>query len=930
MTQKKKFRNTVFGVLGAFTLAATPILAVSCSDSGSATTVSTEAADMKVNQLVKEYRSEFNNAAGGLYTDKELPKLKEIVQKYLDKANLYLYADLSIDGKIWLNSFIDELETKMAVLDSNMHYLIVDGNKLGFTAYNNDVAYTINWYVSKVNALAEITNPPAEGEKPATQEQIDAAQEDIKSYLQELDKYIDACTTNLTAGKTSNTTLSQVMLKHVMGNLLQYDFMSGIMDKFAEKGSKPSKAEVENVLPIQSTLATAEVASSNDKILQLIKFLADDYYPAVSYGGPNNTTNKTYTLNVVTNKPEEEDNGFVFKKEGESDKYIAGLGLTNDDLNTNDVGVGFTPNKENGMKIYNALLKVNSNTDKTAKQIFEIGYKGVDAIKHNMKEVAKQVAKVYVGENKQWDATVYYDEDSSGNTHESVETHLTNIVSADGTVDLLKFFKWLNSDQWFNGRDMTKEQFPTWDGTKEKMIVSDYNAAGGKEHNPNKDWAGRDVAYTYTSDFKAKNKGISSVKISDVIGVKENTTNMPLKKFIKYTKVKGDAGNLAYKYLDLGLSPATIQKSDQITNVTETNSISPEAAFVGTSHSIEQYLQYKDVSVQHFNGMFYNTSVDWTLRTGTGGAAYASSGAGSWSYDPNGGGGFYLDSNPYSGVQKWSMSTLATHESVSGHVYQFNYAHDHPSKSYAPSFRSTAYAEGWGLFSEWLAVQVGMYGEPQNPTESDRLPLPKFGVNSKNIDVKQFKDKYDYANGAYWVADDMTTTEKDEGNSQTLFDALQYFGFLNERQLRAMRCAIDVGLHAGGASIDNNGILTNYEKAGSFEKGTGWSLNQARTYLKSNSALGLDDIKRETKRYLGYTGQAVSYYNGLNVIEGLYMKAKNTFETSHGKDATFMNWANTNATNANTAPLFDIILRNGNVPIQVLDEAVSFFIDQNY
>ncbi len=40
------------------------------------------------------------------------------------------------------------------------------------------------------------------------------------------------------------------------------------------------------------------------------------------------------------------------------------------------------------------------------------------------------------------------------------------------------------------------------------------------------------------------------------------------------------------------------------------------------------------------------------------------------------------------------MTTLGTHESISGHVFQFNYAHDHPGKSYAPEFSSTAYAEG--------------------------------------------------------------------------------------------------------------------------------------------------------------------------------------------------------------------------------------------
>ncbi len=42
-----------------------------------------------------------------------------------------------------------------------------------------------------------------------------------------------------------------------------------------------------------------------------------------------------------------------------------------------------------------------------------------------------------------------------------------------------------------------------------------------------------------------------------------------------------------------------------------------------------------------------------------------------------------------------------------------------------------------------------MYGKPANPTDKDRLPLPEFGKESKNINVKQFTHEYDYANGAY-------------------------------------------------------------------------------------------------------------------------------------------------------------------------------------
>ncbi len=925
MTQsKKKFRNTMLGVLGAFTLIATPVLAVSCSSGDSTLTSYTEANDKKVKTLVDNYRDAFSEKAGVLYTNAQLGDLKALVNDYLDQASIFSYSELSVDGRIWLNSFIDELETQQVLLDSNIHYLILDGNRLGFTHYNNDVAGTIDFYISQLQSGLKKSIDKGK----LTEEEAKA---NAEIYKKNLPEYLKACETNLRDGMANNITLSYVMFKHVMGNLLQYDFMTQTMDEYAATGTAPTRDKIKNMITVHDYVTEDEAKTITDQVLHFVNFLVTEYYPAINYGKTTGAPS-TYTLKVVNDAPDEEDNGFVYtppKAESEAaaqpSKYIEGLGLTKDDLATKDVGVGFTPNADGyGAKIYNALLKVNSNTDKTANQIFTLGNDGVAAIKANMTEVAKVVGAIYAGDKKAWSPKVWYDADSSGNAEQSQELTL-NVIRDGGEVNLPDFFKWLNSDQWFNGRDMEKKQYPTWNGNMDGKILSKYTAAGEGAKNP-ENWDGRTEPYTYAEKFTPKNKGITPVKISDVIGAKGDTKNE--------TVVKGDAGNLAWKYLDLGLSPATIQQpNSKKTNLTETNSISPEAAFVGTSHSIQQYLQYKDVSVYHFNGMFKNTSVDWTLRTGTGGAAYASSGKGSWDYVPDGTGGFYLDSNPYSGLQKWSMTTLATHESVSGHVYQFNYAHDHPAKSYAPKFRSTAYAEGWGLFSEWLAVQIGMYGKPENPTEKNhRLPLPNFGVESKNINVSQFTNKYDYANGVYWIEDDKSTPDvtEDAGNSQKLYDAVQYFGFLNERQLRAMRCAVDVGLHAGGATINEQGEITgNVSEAGKFAKNTGWSLKDARAYLTNNSGLGIDDIKRETKRYLGYTGQAVSYYNGLNVIEGLYMQAKNTYETNNeGKD--FLNWSLTSATNANTAPLFDIILRNGNVPIQVLNQAVTNFIRTTY
>lgn len=280
------------------------------------------------------------------------------------------------------------------------------------------------------------------------------------------------------------------------------------------------------------------------------------------------------------------------------------------------------------------------------------------------------------------------------------------------------------------------------------------------------------------------------------------------------------------------------------------------------------------------------------------------------------------------------MSTLTNHEAVSGHVFQFDYASANPGDADAVSFSSTAYAEGWELFSEWFATQLGVYGQPTQAsgsftkdsngketfTQKDVLTLPEFGTNSKTTNISQLDS--DYANGVYGLpvktikvagqADPKPEPEKK--NNQTYYDALQYFGFLNERQLRAMRIPVDVGIHAG--------------TDGTFKAGTGYSLSEARTYLTSNSGLGVDDIKRETKRYLEYTAQATSYYNGLNEMQSYFLKAKTLFEKNNS-GATFMDWNEPVNTKNNTQDLFDLILRNNDVPMPVLSWAVDKYLNQN-
>jgi len=71
---------------------------------------------------------------------------------------------------------------------------------------------------------------------------------------------------------------------------------------------------------------------------------------------------------------------------------------------------------------------------------------------------------------------------------------------------------------------------------------------------------------------------------------------------------------------------------------------------------------------------------------------------------------FYANLRDMNEVPKWTMPTLAYHEGVPGHHWQISIAQELKG---VPQFRKvipfTAYAEGWALYCEWLAKQVGWY-----------------------------------------------------------------------------------------------------------------------------------------------------------------------------------------------------------------------------
>jgi uncharacterized protein (DUF885 family) len=71
---------------------------------------------------------------------------------------------------------------------------------------------------------------------------------------------------------------------------------------------------------------------------------------------------------------------------------------------------------------------------------------------------------------------------------------------------------------------------------------------------------------------------------------------------------------------------------------------------------------------------------------------------------------FFANLRDMNEMPKWSMPTLAYHEGVPGHHWQISIAQELTG---LPQFRKvipfTAYAEGWALYTEWLAKEAGWY-----------------------------------------------------------------------------------------------------------------------------------------------------------------------------------------------------------------------------
>jgi uncharacterized protein (DUF885 family) len=191
---------------------------------------------------------------------------------------------------------------------------------------------------------------------------------------------------------------------------------------------------------------------------------------------------------------------------------------------------------------------------------------------------------------------------------------------------------------------------------------------------------------------------------------------------------------------------------------------------------------------------------------------------------------FYANLRDVAETPRYGMRTLAYHEAIPGHHLQIAIAHELQG---LPLFRSlipfTAFHEGWALYAEQLAWEMGLEKNP-----------------------------------------------------------LDNLGRLQAEMFRSVRLVVDTGLHSKR-----------------------WTREQAIDYMHTNTGLPEAEVVTEIERYLVDPGQALAYKVGMLKILELRERAKTALGVKF-----------------NLRDFHEEVLKNGAVPLQVLERSIDAYIQR--
>ncbi len=843
--------------LGTISMAATPLVLVSCSSGESLTS---SLISLNNSYLTTEASLLSNNVGMMPKFEGSKPDFSELITNSNNAATALKEfknnnsSNLDTNEIIWLDSYIFQWENKKRNLESGQIYLganPIQGKKVLSSSSNHISDFVKNALnIYKIND--ETSDPdPAAGEDAELLKNMVGSIDSAIGAIKDYQKYMDYGMK--TYGIQPSTVVKKIYLNQMvdffykgeLGAMAKGSEATATMEQFVKLSPSSNyftdiNANVQKSTSInesQKKAITPKITELKTTLDQFMVWYATAYYNNADSFGPKNTENLTLSKTAPT--PAEVEKTL----QAEDKTKIYGLGLTDANLNENNIGIGFMNIKgdfnteyNTGNKIYQQMLFNNNSINTLATNIYDQGIKLSQQAKDNMVKVADQVSPLVGGFN-----TIWYDEDGIG-PDAPKEVDLSSLSD-----NFAKFNKWLNQEDFFFGREHLTGQ-----------ALTDYI---------NKYW----------------------------------------------TNPTGELAN--YKNIIISQGYQKPWEGQTTINGEATGTVTGDQALAGAVLSMQGYMDFKKATDAAYNANFnsipdyvlspYNYSIREDIGVGMEG--------------PRGSNQFQYNCDPYYSLPKWSVSSLTTHEGKMGHhtqqAYWTQYLQGGDGKNGdgpGYTFINDSFHEGWAVFTEWFANELQMYGT--NLDATSRIPtnwlngngvIPQYNASELSSLTTKMKE---LDGGVYYqkvTGDDNSDTKLQ--NSIKLGNMLQYYGYLNEAQLRNMRLCLDTAYHHKKEVSETDNSALPY----------GASLKQVRTYMTNTSALSVGDINSESIRYLVMPSQATGYMLGKIIFEDLFKQAEKSLKDNGKLTGNLID------NKAEVRNVFDLFLKNGEIPLEVLKDMVN-------
>ncbi|MDE5617837.1 MAG: DUF885 domain-containing protein [Ureaplasma sp.] len=804
-------------------------------------------------------------------------------------------SNLNENEKIWLDSYITQWDIKILNLEKGTIYLGMDpisGGRILSSRSNNLRTNIDNALL--IYQLNEETGDPDESK--LDNELVKSINERIDNVIQYISNLKGFLTDGMTIGVMPSNIVKKSFIKQTIETYYSTDVANILNDIQATNSvsmqqlfdSNPKSyfndfltkyQQAAKQINFKNADIQTKINQLSDTLNDFMSFYTIDYWQSTnSFGYVGYKANSSSVTPLQLTKDnnlanEVEETLVVGQNDQGVDQLVYGLGYTKEEIELNNIGIGFmnpitTATNLAGDK-YNGNDIYNQllyNNNSVKDSANEIYTKGIQLTTDGINKM-KEIAQQVITDIFKSDVNTWNPEISYTADPYNVAVALKSLNDiSNNAYYFAKFNIWLNQEDFFFGRETLN---------KEELLT--------------KYWTNS------TSDDTINN-------YKNIITTQGYTSNWD-----NNNPINGSNVTVEGKY-----------------------------ALAGAVSSLESYLAFKNSTNEVFSSNFYpiadyvlspyNYSIRKDIGVGMEG--------------PRGSKQFQYNCDPYYSLQKWSVASLTTHEGAMGHHTQQEYWTEYMpgtengkvlDQNLTPgyTFVNDAFHEGWAVFTEWFAAELGIYGTWDGDSFDGNVLPTNWTTNTSTIlniqDINNVSDSEidfikNYQGGVYWnIINNITNptdtstalykTDKEKAIVATkLANMLAYYGFLNEAQLRNMRMALDTAVNYK-YGLGNNDL--NY----------GASIQNERDYMKNNSGLGDGDVKSESIRYTAIPSQATGYMLGKVIINDLYTQVKNKYISINQESNNKYNFV-VNQKDI-IKDFFDLTLKNGEIPLSVLQQIIK-------